>query len=383
MAHKPAEMRTLSTHTLLLVSASICGLTLSGCVPATSSPYSASSPYITQAAPVETVSPTASRLERRKVHDEMFAQFKSAGKAILVVPSASLDSMQTDFQNNDSIAVFLRMRSGVTEWTNTSRPASKIKVGYDVNNRPEDADPQSSYFQLTFGRTLYKIFLVDPGHYSISGVSYNLPRTRGFETPGGRNISPSPLGHAMLKSFTIDEFVRGQKWEDASYRNETVQEDYCTSRRVVNNECTSWGKSSYDVKQQTSAAGWVSSTEQQTLEARAVKVELDKEFAAFDIAAGEVILIDGFFAEPPAATFKESSCKQADQEQMRCELKQVSLVQMFGKVEEVKKAQNPADWGLPKMAEVLKGLTYRQIQIKAREVQGNSTWGPTYALKAE
>lgn len=373
-------MSTLSTHALLLFSASICGVALSGCVPATSSPYAGYSPYgNTQAVPAQ----PASRFAQNNAKDEMLAQFKSAGKAIVVVPSPSLDSLHTDFQNSDSIANFLRMRSGTTEWTNTSRPSSTFKVGYDTKNRGDENDPKHAYFQVVFGRTMYMIYLVDPGHYSISGVSYNLPRTRGFETPGGRNISPSSLGHAMLKSFTIDEFEHGKKWQDATYRNETVQEDYCTSRRVVNNECTSWGKSSYDVKQQTSEAGWVPSIQQNTLEARSVKVELNKEFAAFDIAAGEVILIDGFFAEPPAATFKDKSCKQADQEQMRCELKQVSLVQMLGELEEVRKADNPADWGMPKLAQTLKALTYRPIQIKAREVQGDSAWGPTYALKAE
>lgn len=362
----------------------VLGVVLSGCVPMTPSPYSAASPYgNAQGVAAQSATPAASRFARNNEQDEMLAQFKRAGKAILVVPTASLDSLHTDFNNNDSIADFLRLRSGTTEWTNTSRPSSMIKVGYDTKNRGDEDDPTHAYFQVVFGRTMYMIYLVDPGHYSISGVSYNLPRTPGFETPGARTLSSSPLGHAMLKSFTIDEFKRGQKWEDPSYRNATVQEDYCTSRRVVNNECTSWGTSSYDVKQQTSAGGWTPSIEQQTREARAVDVTLDKAFAAFDIAAGEVILIDGFFAEPPAATFKQNSCKQADQQQMRCELQQLSLVQLPGELEGVRQADNPADWGLPKLAQTLKGLTYRPLQIKAREAQGDSTWGPTYVLKAE
>ncbi|MEX5574913.1 hypothetical protein Q1J52_18480 [Pseudomonas lijiangensis] len=351
-------------------------LALSGCVPI------APPAQGFNAMSAQPVSQPTSMLEARKAHDEMFARFKTSGKAILVVPSASLDSLKTDFGNNDDIARFLRLRSGVTEWTNTSRPSSSIKVGYDTSNKPDENNGENSYFQLVFGRTLYKIYLVDPGHYSISGVSYNLPRTAAFEAPGGRNIQPSSLGYAMLKSITFDEFERGKKWEDASYRNETVQEDYCTSVRVVNNECTSWGKNSYDVKRQTSPAGWTESIKQRTIEARSVTAKINKEFASFDIASGEVILIDGFFAEPPAAELRENSCKQADQEQMRCELKQLTLVQLLGEVEEVRKSQNPADWGLPKMAEVLKGLTYRPITIKARETSGKSVWGPSYSVKA-
>ena len=210
-----------------------------------------------------------------------------------------------------------------------------------------------------------------------------LPRTAAFEAPGGRNIKPSSLGHLMLKAQKIDEFEHGKKWEDASYRTETVEEDYCTSVRVVNNECMSRAKTSYDVKRQTSEAGWVPSIQQRTFEARDVTATIDKEFASFAIAAGEVVVTDGLFAEPPAAVLRNKSYKQADQERMRCELEQVTLVQVLGEVEEVRNSQNPTDYGLPKLAAMLNQLTYRQIDIKARETSGKSVWGPSFTLKAK
>lgn len=318
--------------------------------------------------------------ERRKAEDQLFANAKSAGKVILVVPSASLDSLHVDFQSNDSTMEFLMLRSAVTEWTKTDDPSAVFKVGYDTKTT-DIGTLQGSYFQVVFGRTLYKIYLIEPGRYSISGFSYDLPRTPAYESPGDRGIRPSALGYATLEPKNFREYDRGQKWEDATYRTETVEERRCTAVRVVNSECVSWGKSSYDVQRQTSQAGWRDSIKQREVEGRTVTAHLAKEFATFDVSPGEVVLIDGFFADPPSANLKPGSCRQTQQSQMRCELQQVKLVKILGEVEQVRNAQNPADYGFPKMAEVLKQLTYRPVKLLAREAPGQSAWGPTYSLQ--
>lgn len=318
--------------------------------------------------------------ERRKVEDELFANAKSAGKVILVVPTASLDSLNIDFKNNDSTMEFLKLRSAVTDWTNTRDPSSAFKVGYDTKTTDIGTE-QGSYFQVVFGRTLYKIYLINPGHYSITGLSYDLPRTPAFATPGDRGSKLSAMGYATFEPKSFREYDRGQKWEDATYRTETVEQKVCTQVRVVNGECTYVDTQSYDVKQQTGSAGWRESITQRDVEGRTVTAHLSKEFATFDVAAGEVVLIDGFFADPPSINYDAGSCKQTQQRQMRCELNQVKMVKILGEVDQVLHAQNPADYGFPKMAGVLKQLTYRPIKVQARKVSGQSAWGPTYSLE--
>lgn len=320
--------------------------------------------------------------ERRKVEDELFANAKLAGKVVLVVPTASLDSLNVDFKNNDSTMDFLKLRSAVTEWTNTRASSSVFKVGYDTLSENIGTE-QGSYFQVVFGRTLYKIYLINPGHYSITGLSYDLPRTPAYETPGERGFRPSALGYVTFEPKSFREYDRGQKWEDATYRTETVEQSVCTQVRVVNGECTYVDKQTYDVKRQTGAAGWRESIQQRNVEGRTVTAHLTKEFATFDVAAGEVVLIDGFFPDPPSINYEPGSCKQTQQSQMRCELKQVKMVKILGEVNQVLHAQNPADYGFPKMAEVLKQLTYRPIKVQAQKTPGQSSWGPTYLLKSD
>lgn len=320
--------------------------------------------------------------ERRKVEDDLFANAKSAGKVILVVPSASLDSLNVDFKNNDSTMEFLKLRSAVTDWTNTRDPSSAFKVGYDTKTTDIGTE-HGSYFQVVFGRTLYKIYLINPGYYSITGLSYDLPRTPAYETPGDHGIRPSALGFVTFEPKSFREYDRGQKWEDATYRTETVEQKVCTQVRVVNGECTYVDKQTYDVTRQTGAAGWRESIQQRDVEGRTVTAHLSKEFATFDVAAGEVVVIDGFFPDPPSINYKPGSCKQIQQNQMRCELQQVKMVKILGEVDQILHAQNPADYGFPKMAEVLKQLTYRPIKVQARETHGQSSWGPTYLLKTD
>ena len=136
------RLRYSAPYLATLFGITLCSLALAACVPIAPPGQGY---YAGQAQPA---SPQAMMLEMRKAHDEMFAQIKTSGKAILIVPTASLDGT-TDFQNNDSIAEFLRLRSGVTEWTNTSRPSSKFFVGYDTKNEPDENDPSRSYFQLS------------------------------------------------------------------------------------------------------------------------------------------------------------------------------------------------------------------------------------------
>jgi hypothetical protein len=316
----------------------------------------------------------------KQTTDNLFATALKAGKAIMVIPTASLDSIKFDFNNNDSTAEFLRLRSAVTEWRNVEHPESVIKVGYETDAR--QLGMARSHFQNVFGQTLFEIYLVEPGTYTLAGASHDLPRTEMFNPPGGRGNRPSSLGSVVLQGKQFDEFDRSRKWEDATYRNETVQESRCSAVRVVNNECVSWAKTSYDVKQKTGDAGWVSSIQKRSVDARSESVRLSKDFAKFSVAPDEAVLVDGFFADPPGARFFEESCKQATQQAVQCGLAQISLVRMPGAVEDFRKAEDPANYGYPKMSEVLKSVTSRQIKVMAAESNAKSRWGRVYTLKA-
>ncbi|SCW99397.1 MULTISPECIES: hypothetical protein [unclassified Pseudomonas] len=365
-------LRSLSPVAVMAASISL----LAGCAPI------APIQPIDQTDIMQDAGPDAEAIELQKREDQLFADAKSTGKVVLVVPTASLDSLNTDFQNNDSTMEFLKLRSAVTEWTNTQDSTAQFKVGYDTQ-KTAIGSPQGSYFQVVFGRTLYKIYLIDPGHYTISGVSYDVPRTSAYEPPGDHGIRASSLGYITLSPKSFAEYDRGERWEDASYTTDTVQEERCTAVRVVNGECVSTGKYSYEVQRQTSPAGWRKTIQQRDVEGRTVSAHLSKDFASFDVAAGEVVLIDGFFADPPSFEYKEGSCRQTQQSQMRCELQQVRLVKLIAEVDQVLQVLNAADYGFPKMAEVLKQLTYRPLKVLAKKSTGHSTWGPVYSVQAD
>lgn len=347
-------------------------LSLAGCVPLGSGPGAGAAQAFDPAAIQK------AQEEKRKALDQLFANARAAGKAIVVTTTASLDTLHFNFENNDDSAEFAKLRSANALWHNAANPAQALNVGYDTDiNR----DPKGSYFQNAFGRTLYKIYLVEPGHYTLDTITYNVPRVPPYEPLGEPPIRPSSLGFAMLSPFKLDEFDRGQAWHDATYETTTQHESVCTQVLMPSNQCISWGDSSYNVDQQTSSAGWQPTIQKREVEGRSVSITLNRPFATFDVGPGEAIMIDGFYPEPPSSRLKPDSCQQASETSMRCELGETTLVKIPGKVEDFNQSVHPAQYGLPGVAAALQGLTYRPISIMARKTSGTSQWGPSYVLK--
>jgi hypothetical protein len=365
---KPFKAGTVLTGLLLTSSL----LSLQGCVPigetSQSKALNAFDPVALQKA----------QEEHKKAVDQLFANARAAGKAIVVTTTASLDTLQFDFKNNDSAAEFAKLRSANVLWRNTANPDQALNVGYDTDITQ---DPKGSYFQNGFGRAIYKVYLVEPGHYSLDTITYNLPRITPYEPLGEPPIRPSSLGFAILSPFELDEFDHGQAWHDATYANTTQHESVCTQVMMPENRCISWGDSSYNVEQQTSNAGWRDTTKKRVVQGRAVSITLSRPFATFDVAAGEAIMIDGFYPEPPSSGLKPGSCQQASDTSMRCEVSDSKLAKIPAKVADFNQSVHPAQYGLPGVAAALKGIVYRPVSIMAKKTTGNSQWGPSYVLK--
>ncbi|WP_296260330.1 MULTISPECIES: hypothetical protein [unclassified Pseudomonas] len=365
---KPFKFSTVLSS--LLLAASL--LSLQGCVPIGQTPQSKA---------LNAFDPEALKKEQeehKKAVDQLFANARAAGKAIVVTTTASLDTLQFDFKNNDSAAEFAKLRSANVLWRNAANPDQALNVGYDTDiNR----DPKGSYFQNGFGRAIYKIYLVDPGHYSLDTITYNLPRIPPNEPLGEPPIYPSSLGFAILSPFKLDEFDHGQAWHDATYESTTHHESVCIQVMMPENRCISWGDSSYNVEQQTSNAGWRDTTEKREVRGRAVSITLNRPFATFDVAAGEAIMIDGFYPEPPSSGLKPGSCQQATDTSMRCELSETKLAKIPAKVADFNQSVHPAQYGLPGVAAALVGIVYRPVSIMAKKTSASSQWGQSYVLK--
>ncbi|QEI06445.1 hypothetical protein FXN63_11840 [Pigmentiphaga aceris] len=313
--------------------------------------------------------------------DQLLSGAIQAGKAIVVTTTVNLDSQQWgDLSNADVSAEFARQRHGITEWRNVDNPAHNFKVG-NGQSAIEIKSVKGSHMQVTFGRTLYQVFVVEPGNYTLAGGSNAMPRTVLANPAANAKIRPSALGTVVMDETTFTEYGRGQVWRDATYRTDRVKQTVCTAVRVASGQCASTADASYDQVTQTSAAGYASTTTAKEVPGVWAFVSLRKPFASFSVAKGEVVLVDGFYGDAPTASFTDKDCERVASTKVSCELNKFTMIRIPTSLQDFSKTTPAAELGLPATGEVLKRIQYREPKIFARPGSTNSTrWGQEYAL---
>ena len=323
----------------------------------------------------------AAQKQLRDMSDKLLSTATKAGKAIVVTSTINLDSSPTrDFTKPEVSAEFLRERSSLTEWRSADNPANSFKVG-NGQSALDIGDVKGSHMQVVFGRTLYQVFVVEPGTYNLVGSTHVIPRISLANPAANTKIRRSALGDVVLDETTFTEFEKGQRWQDATYRTDRIRQTRCTSVRVVNGECMSTADASYDQVQQTGAAGWTSTTKANEVAGVKAKAQLRKPFASFSVAPGEVVLVDGFYGDAPNFGFAEKDCERVESAQIRCEINRYSMVRVPTSVQDFRKTTPPAELGLPLAGEALAKVQYREPKIFAKATGTSSTrWGQDYVL---
>lgn len=315
----------------------------------------------------------------QKATDDLFGTALQSGKAIVVTTTVNLDSIPFDLKSNEGMNEFAKLQKAGVEWVNTQAPNNVLRVGN--TSKARDVGITGSHYQTVFGRVLYQVYIVEPGNYELKSSYYESPRTVTPNLTGREAPKPSPLGHTVLKEKLNSEYDRGQEWRDAQYANKTYQQSYCTAVRVVNNECVNWHTSSYDVAEQTRAAGWSDTISERKVEALDVHSALNKPFASFDVAAGEAVLVEGFFPEVPSIDFRDEQCERIANDQVQCELDGLYLVRIPTRLKDFRNASDPSKYGYNQMSAALSGLQMRPIALKAKPAKGQSRWGEIYMIE--
>lgn len=315
--------------------------------------------------------------ELRSATDDLFAAAVDAGQAVVVIPTINLDSQTYDFHANKDINRFTTLSSGVTEWVNAASPATVLKVGN--SQKITQVGPAGSYYQTVSGRRLYQIYVVAPGHYDLLGADYSVPHGRKPLKSGSAQNSYG-IGSVTMRDAMFREEESSVEWADPRYESKTVTDTYCTSVRVVNGECVSWGQNQREVKNQVSAGGYETRRRNTQAAGLAVHVKFDKPFASFDIKPGEILLMDGFYPEAPSANYNEADCKRTDVDQVQCQMRAASLTRVFASMDNFRSATDPAKYGFKQMSARLQRMQYREPKILGSEVARESIWGQPYQI---
>lgn len=311
--------------------------------------------------------------------DQILQRALASGKSLVIMPALNLDSKYTLNQAiNEEKTAFWADQTSTTIWQNIDNPKDILKVGYDESLRNKGLQGYVNAFVV--GKSYYYIFIVNPGTYTISGHGYELKQVQ-MPAVSNKQLSTQKarLGQIFLTETENVEFYKTQEWSDAVYANRTVSQSYCTLTHVPSGNCLAWGSTNYVVQDQVQAGGWNTRTNSKLVSGLIVAANLSQNFASFKVNKGELVVVDGFVAEYPNASYNTDACQPLSQSTIQCALTQYSLIRVPAHLKDIQHLTT----NLPTLSKLLPSAEYRQTTVKAAPGASVSGWGQIYTLDAK
>ena len=157
----------------------------------------------------------------------------------------------------------------------------------------------------------------------------------------------------------------GQEWRNAAYVTEAVKSNYCSMTIAGSDQCVQWGTYTDNVTSQRRAAGYYKTAKEVKVDGVEVQAILTTPFASFTVRPGEILLVDGLFAENPAPSFTEKGCERIKSDQVNCALTGYDLTRIQALPTDMARA-NAAARGFPKLGKILTRIQYRELTMAAK-----------------
>lgn len=329
--------------------------------------------------------------------DAQVVEALAAGKAIVVTGTINLDARFKDPSPEQLHSrEFNYDKSAMTIWIGPA--SSSIEVGNPLNasQRREYAGnlrgadgrmlhtPLEPQYFSGEGQTLYQVFIVEPGAYRLAGSRAALRKTRMPDGIGQRDSAvPSHIGSLTLSGKAFTEYARVKEWENAQYRQESVEYTFCQAVRVVNGQCASYGTATQPVTRLAKAAGYYENAKITNEGGLDTIVALDRTFARFTVDPGQVALVDGFFADYPNVEFDPATCAWSATDTVKCPIQAFSMTRLevsLAEFQQALKASPRAAEIYPRLTELLSKAKPLSVEVTASRQSHTVRAGPTYRL---
>ncbi len=317
--------------------------------------------------------------------DKVFPLAIKDGKAIVVVAVPNISRKYPspfDWANamaddvTDSSAAAAIDDSMVLEWRNTADPAKRLLIGRHQSVREIGG---TGYFLEIggSGKSAYLIYVIDPGTYRLSRVSHLQPRTppptKGQFTKNAR--AAHPVGTIRFDRQNFTETRIEDVWHEAEYWIEPRHQE--CSAITVHGGCVEYAWVP-ETRTLTKPAGYYPAPVPVQVPGGKVMIGITSDFASFQAGAGEVLVLDGFWSEPPATTFADADCQYSGNQSVMCDVSEIALVRSQATPSDVQ-GYNYKLAGYPRLGAILAKAVYRPLDIKARKI-GEAKMGPEYLL---
>lgn len=319
--------------------------------------------------------------ELQQIADRMYPSALGAGMSVVVIPTINLDYKYAH-DNAEYGKEFHADLTHMLRWMKVGGTPTTFQSGlkrdalYDL-----DIGITGTFFQYTHGPYLYQVYIVEPGTYNLVGQSFEIRETSAPQaqwTNGSEH--QSDVGELMIYEIKRPKYYTELEWQDAQYRTDQVSGSYCTTVRMINQECVNWETWTQDVTTMTSQAGYYNRTRSKMVDAVIAEHNFARPFASFTVAPGEAVVLDGLYAEYPNADFNLADCLRQSHEKIRCSLGSVTLARLPGSLETFQ-SSDFARRKYANLAQVAAVMRYRELDMGAEQGCNPSKWGPSYILK--
>ena len=310
----------------------------------------------------------------RRGRDLLYAHAVRAGKAIVFVPMLNIDRKYagTDIKSlipgGANYPSFRFDQTANVIWRAVEDHDDLLKVGNQVSLFQEGIF--GSVQTVHAGKSLYGVYIVDPGRYELTGLTYQQPHAQLPSLSSEHWKKHLPHGSATFVMTRNAEFHDSQMWFDAIYQNVTVDDgSYCTATWTPGSiqGCAHWERSSHNETRLVDPGGWRTVTDMDYAGGLAVSVKLDEPFARFETKAGQVIVTDGFVATQQSLDVDTKACRQAGEKLIHCGFRSLTLFRVPGSLRDMVISADTAK-KVPMLAGLMSKATYQPATLQAKKL---------------
>lgn len=298
-----------------------------------------------------------------KLAQALYERSNYAGKAFVFVPMLNLylkyqryswDQIQTEL-----MADYWQDASSRVIWQLRGSPSISFATGLHTGN--EDVGSSGYWTALAHDKTLYALYIVEPGTYDLTGLAVEQRRA---ELAGTSSVKwkANPTFGLVTAVPTVDNgFYMNSEWQPATYRTSSSPESSCALAVGGVGPCVSYSTQMVSHTEQTSAGHYADVKRRRLEPGVALSAKLTKPLASFTVARSQVVLIDGILGG--GIHLDKSACKTGDNDVATCALSSATLYKVPASVDGIQKEAGSMQPG--PASDVFTGVTALPITINA------------------
>lgn len=316
------------------------------------------------------------------------ARAAHAGKATVIMPLLDMDAKYRSVDQHAIQAKFLAQywgdRSGGVVWRARNRPGDEFTAG--PWGGEEVVGLHGFFGSFTVGKSRFGVFYLDPGTYDLSATT---TERRGASAPqvAAKHVARAGVGSYVATKTLERGYFATKEWRDATHETRSSEQSACVTEEAASGRCVESQTYREQYNVQTSEAGYVNVVHEAPLESIDVTTELSKPFASFEVARGEVALVDGFMLDADSPKFDSSTC-EASGDVTRCSLNEFSLWRIPAQADDIQHILSSVSSDVP-MRGVISAAKLRPVTINATALPEpkapgfwETGWARRYVMKA-